>query len=349
MISGVALSTVTWSASTRAQSAGNVVHVDYVASVDCPGANSFIEQLRTRSRRTRVTDGAERAQTLVIRMAQRNRQWVGRLTVRDVDGTEAMRSVAADTCSDVVAGLALIAAVAVDPLAMTTPSPVTEDDAGVATPAGPSPDGARSANANREAATVTTPLMRATPATPTTAPVVGSGGRWEVALGTHVELVSGVSPNVLVSIPVYAEVSHVTEKGFAPSARVRVDRAGSGIVHAGAGDAHFTWTAGSLEACPVAWPLATVRLTACVRAEAGILEATGLNVQPSRDQARPWLALGPVARGRWVFLGPFHLELEGALFAPVIRDRFFLQPSTTVFQAPIVGFSASLGVGASIW
>jgi len=45
-----------------------------------------------------------------------------------------------------------------------------------------------------------------------------------------------------------------------------------------------------------------------------------------------------------VRLGPVALEIEGTAAAPLVRDRYYLAPASTVHQVPDVAF----GVGTSI-
>jgi hypothetical protein len=92
-----------------------------------------------------------------------------------------------------------------------------------------------------------------------------------------------------------------------------------------------------------------LRASPCLRAEAGILEAVGVHVEPSSDALRFWLSLAPVARLRWAALGPLLFEIEGGLVFPITRDRFFVEPVSADFRPPIVGLSAGVGAGVSFW
>jgi hypothetical protein len=47
--------------------------------------------------------------------------------------------------------------------------------------------------------------------------------------------------------------------------------------------------------------------------------------------------------------GPFFVEAAGHVGAVLVQDRFFLEPSTVVFQAPLFTGEAGGGVGFEIW
>jgi hypothetical protein len=87
----------------------------------------------------------------------------------------------------------------------------------------------------------------------------------------------------------------------------------------------------------------------CVRAEGGSLAATGTNVSPALNESRPWFTLGLVARARLTILGSLFLELEGGAFAPLVRDRFYVEPDATVQRAPVVAAAGAAGGGVTFW
>ena len=371
---GVPLAIALFAVSAHA-APSEALRLDYVAASGCPSADAFLDQVRARSPRIRSASGNEPARTLVVRLASRNHRTTGRLTLREVDGSEAERSVVGESCSDVAAGLALIAALAVDPTASSETPASSGTPASSRTPGAPGISGipgtpGTPSDAGADAAPVSESLATAPPATPPadlpqpplTAVKVGASRsndtalpaevdrrHWQLAFGAHGEVASGALPNVLVAVPVFVEVARVSGTLLAPAARVRFERAASGVVASAAGSAEFTWTAGSLDLCPIAWSRAALRLTPCLRTEVGAVEAAGINVQPARSGVRPWWSMGTVARGRWVVYGPLFVELEAAFLVAIVRDRFFLEQGGTVFRPSLVGGSASAGIGVSIW
>lgn len=169
----------------------------------------------------------------------------------------------------------------------------------------------------------------------------GTTARWAFSVGAHGGAVSGIAPNVVLLVPVFAELARSSGSLFAPAVRLRLERTGTGA----SAPAQFTWTAASLDLCPVAVGTGRFDARPCGRLEAGVLDANGVDVRPARSGSRPWVGVGPVARGRFVLVPPLFAELELAADVPLIRDRFFVQPSSTVFRAPAVGWSATAGLG----
>jgi hypothetical protein len=305
---------------------------------------------------------------LLVRIVPRAGRFMGRLVVRELDGSEAERTVVGETCAEVVSALALIAAVAIDPTAAAPKSSSNEPVAAASTNTTPSATSAALAAENPPTKPEQRTESHAPPEQPPTVPdenapkppsneasnraVAASPHTWHVSLGADGEVGTGSSPTLWVSVPAFVELwRRPTGAGiFAPGARIRFERAGSGVVASSTGSAKFTWTKGSLDLCPIAWSFGSVRLQPCARAEAGVVEASGVDVQPGRTNTRPWVTAGSVARGRWTVLDPLFVEVETAALVPIVRDRFFLETNnTTVFQAGVVAWTAAAGAGLSIW
>jgi hypothetical protein len=172
---------------------------------------------------------------------------------------------------------------------------------------------------------------------------------WHGSIGAQATLVTGVSSAALLGGAGFFDLSRTTDEWLSPSLRVRFDRTTRGSIDATPGTAAFTWTAGSLDVCPLAWPHARVRVSPCARVEAGLLQSEGSNITPPRNDSGLWLAADAVARARWAIAGPFVLELEGAIRFPIMRDHFFFEPNRTVFDVPAVAWSGAAGLSVTIW
>ena len=105
----------------------------------------------------------------------------------------------------------------------------------------------------------------------------------------------------------------------------------------GTGTASFTWTFGTLDACPLEWRWRTFALPLCARIEGGELDGTGVHVTPALEAKRGWLAVAAVGRLRWAPIPHFSIELEGGPRAPLIRDHFLFEPSTAYYQPGPIG------------
>ncbi len=311
------------------------VQIDYEARAGCPSADSFVRQLLARAPRARLAVTGERVRVLVARVHPGAGHGLeGLLVVRDPGAAPTERAVRAETCDEVVAALAVIAAVVIDPVTART---------GTVDTAAPSAD---------EASSVDVPVAATTPVPappPTPAPEVPPGlppetRMWTISAGLGGGLVAGAAPTVLLSIPAFVEISRAGHEVVRPSARLRVERTLSSSNSEGGA---FVRTGGATDLCPIALGASSLRAQPCVRAELAALYAKGRGVEPVRSAVRPWFALGAVARVRIDLPSPLFVELEAALIIPVVRDRFYVEPYAVVYRAPTVGGTSAFALGAS--
>ncbi|MEO8797798.1 MAG: hypothetical protein ABI551_07935 [Polyangiaceae bacterium] len=336
-------------------SAAAPVRIDYAAPASCPSQLSFERELTTRAHNVHVTDDA--SERVVVHVEQRGGRFDGTLSLREAGGAAATRSVSGATCAEVVNGLALIAALALD-----GPEP-DDHDAGKSSSIEPKTTASSTTTTQRppasvkpEAPTGTKPTTLATPTTSSSEPSPDATTTthplraFSIALGAHGGVVTGIAPSVTPTIAFFVDLAKTGDAVLSPSLRLRFERAGDSSDPFAQGAAHFTWTEGGIDGCPVVWaPIARLRLAPCLRAEAGIVEASGVDASPARSQTRPWLLLGAVGRGQLRLVGPVFIELEMALYAPLVRDRFYLEPDTTVFRASAIAWGGSAGLGVTIW
>jgi len=166
---------------------------------------------------------------------------------------------------------------------------------------------------------------------------------WHVAAGAGIGLYSGVAPTAAYGVPVFVAANHRHARfriGFARTERV------DAVVATGTTD--FRWTIGRVQACPFAFAIDRFEAAPCAGFEAGILDGRGTQVAMPASDTRPWLAPEAVLR-LGVHLGPAALELEGLVGVPLVRDRFFIAPSTTVHQVPALTTGASASLAIDLW
>jgi hypothetical protein len=333
------------------------VRVEIEAPGACADEGRFVARLRARAPGLTVATDAGRV--VRVRTAARDHRVEGEVTLVE-GGREARRHVTGDSCAEVVDALALIAALALD---HATPPSTNETE--------PSPPAATeratiAGDAGADAAPAATPPPPATPpsevrppvrgAAPpvsgTAAPAHDSSRSWRASIGAHAGLTAGVAPDPILSAPVFLEVARALRGDgarVAPAIRMRFERSGSGAVTVPGGGAHFTWTTGSVELCPLTWSRGQLELRPCARLEAGVLAGAGLAVTPERSEARPWVSGGAVGRARLGIAGPLFLELEGGALFPFTRDRFFVEPDVTIHRAPVAAWAAAGGAGVTFW
>ncbi len=358
---------VTFASPAAAAESTVPVHLDYAAPRSCPDAVAFTAQVKSRAPKVVLVSDPS-ARDLKVRITSRAKGFWGRISISDANG-ESLRSVAGDDCTEIVTALAVIGAFTLDPVGVAqlrTEQAATKDSA----------TASAEGRADKASTTESQPPADAEKKSPPTlalpqpedpiSPSADDGAsqseqdhrlgptstRVEFSFGAQAEVITGVAPGFVGSVPVFAEISvGAPNRIFAPAARVRFERPGSDADATAQGNAHFTWTEGSLDLCPVAlWLRAGWRLRPCVRTEVGVVEGTGLNTQVGHDETRPWATLGAVAMSRWTIIGPLFVEIEASFIVPFVRDRFYLDPqSATVFRASAIGASAAGGAGLSIW
>jgi hypothetical protein len=326
------------------------IQLTYRVTEGCPDEASFLARVRSLTTKAQLAPpgtGAEEGRAFAVDI-DAGHPASGRLSVGDADHPEGTRRVQAETCAEVADALALVVALAIDPRAAPPPSiPPSPADGGF-------PPLAETAVSPPIRSAVTSPSAGANPppaarslAQESIPPATrGTSTRGVLLGGLDAAIDVGVSPVMLFGLSPYVGWEAKSAALFAPSLRLAFHRAQSGTVAVPDGAATFTWTAGRLDACPLARTLTTVRLTACTRIEAGALEVSGGAVVAARTALRVWLAAGALARAEWTLFDPLFLNLEASASVRLTNDRFVFLPNTTVYQVPLVGVGAGTGLGA---
>lgn len=290
----------------------------YRASPECPSGEAFRREFRARTARADLVDDAPDAtRSFAVTLMNEPNRAVGRIEIGERGGVTATREVVGRTCRGVVTALALIAALAVDPMAS----------------AGPTSDVA--------------PRPLEPPPPETRVPVGGeaetSGG---VAVGADGGAVFGLFPKPAPRLSVFADVRARRASLFAPSLRLSASAAATSSTAAPPGSATFHWLAAELDACPLLVRLVpSLRAVPCVVAEAGVLTGEGAGVSAPTVENRRWFALGASARLEWILDGSIFLEARGGFEAPLARDTFVLQAPARVVVHAVPAFVGDVGIG----
>ncbi|HEY2410404.1 MAG TPA: hypothetical protein VGI10_30570 [Polyangiaceae bacterium] len=304
----------------RAQDATPVL-LEYRAHAGCPDEQAFVRELTARTRLARIADAGEAAERVRVRIDEVPGGSHGQLVV-GVGAGASTRDVSAARCEQVVAALALMTALAIDPDALT-------------------------------AVDASAPPAPVTPVTPTAAkeephrqPRVEQPARFHVRAGIAFELDTSLSPNPQPSLRPFLGLERERERGAAFGYALRLSAArGESEIARSDGAGEFTLWRGRLEACPLHAPLsAPLWVSACGAFEAGRLSAVGRDVSSAQSLQRPWYAGGGAARLELRPIGTFGLELAGDVLFPFVRDRFFVQSDSTVRRTSAVVAGGALGV-----
>jgi hypothetical protein len=325
--------------------------VAYAAVVECPGQDVFVSQVLARTARARLAEPGEVGRTFVIAIRMEASEFRGVLTVATPTGETSLREVNAERCDEVVSALALVAALAIDPQAVTTPLP----------PPAPAPPPSSSTPA---------PVLLPEPAPPFIAPplppapvVVAPAPppaplplppppSWHLAVGAQGDVVYGVAPDLVAAPRGYLEIDHA-------GARLGLSVVGwpSRVEDTDLGDATITWVAARVEGCPTSLTGATlIGLWPCAALDAGVLVGTGHGKTDEtnlvgRTSTRSWLAADLLLRLTLEPGDSLQIRLEGGAALPILRPEFVFQQGTVeerIHEVPVVGAFAGLGAGVRL-
>lgn len=346
------------------------LRISYEAHEGCPSAEAFLRELLARTSRARAAAPDEAALEVRVHITRSGGASRGRITLGREERAR-VREVGGSTCAEVVAALALITALRIDPTASLAPqlqaaepsSSEVPDPAGAASAAAGSAAAANPAGAaalaGGDAARPASPPRAALPARPASPAAVAPRSpppppprleerRW--TLGLQASAATGVAPEVLLGGGAFLELR--ADLGVSASLRVAAEMAASGAVDAGPGGARFTRGIGRLDACadllrPARW----LALAPCAGAEAGFLHGSGLvgaTIVEVNEVTVPWASLGLLAR---VTVSPgalVRVDVQGGpQFSLVRRSFVFESPAQLIHEVPAVTWTLHLGAGLS--
>lgn len=318
---------------------GTRFHLAYEAPPGCPARADFLAAIHARTTRPELAASGERAPELSVTIEPAGGRTIGRLDVVEPGGEPQRRTVSSRTCAEVTTALALVAALLLDPDARTS------GDVSPEAPAELSPD-----------ATPIEPAARPRPRPRAERPPRSRPeGRARVELSTGIALgaTGGVGPAIAPRAGVLFDVELAPGESasgvalqLAPSLRAAADVAATSSDLA-SGAQHYLWIGGTLGACPARLALgARVRLAPCAAVQAGAHAGRTTQVANRTSSVDPWVAPLAGLRLEWALSASVSLELQGDVVFPLLRTRFFLAPSTTIFEIPGI---TGVGSAAARW
>ena len=286
----------------RADDEVEAIRVEYSVVAECPSESEFLDRLRTHTRRFRIAGEGEPARTFAIAVDAAGH---AKLTIRDVDGAQSERPLSGASCGEVVDGLALIAALAIDPAA--TIAPVASSASSSAPPPPPPP--------------------KPPPPPLVVRPAPSAGSRWAFSAGARVDMVAGISPRASFGAAVFLGIARLSESVFAPTLRLYAHGALPSSIAVDAASARFSRYGGSLEACPIRIGDAFA-VRPCISIFAGAVRAVGNDIEAARGQNVAWLSSSLSLRfeaplARWL-----RVELEPGLY------HYRFEPATSIYTTP---------------
>jgi hypothetical protein len=307
-----------WCGGARADDA---VRLEYHAPPECPSEPVFVGRVRERSLHERPAVPGELARSFVVTVSLDESGALARVDFVDPDGSAISRSVRGATCDEVVSGIALVTALAIDARATSEPAaPAPAPSA--APPPPPAP-----------------PPPRATPkATPALEqPRFGAG------LGAG--YVSYAGPTGALVLDVFFSAA-LSEHG--PGARLSAFHFRADIVDAER-EAQLRAYGGRLEGCPVTLSLPPFFAEPCLGTGLAALFSSGVtseNLVGDEDVQVFWDVV-LIARGGVTLDDFFLIELQGEFGVPLTTPSFGFDqnPDDPAFRVPVVGGSVRAGLG----
>ena len=307
----------------------------YDASGGCPDETRFRDELSRHGPQSRGAGSAEAARAFDVDVRATRDGSRGALRITGVDGSTSQREVTGKTCDEVVAALALMTALAIDPQATTDDGTDHPERA----PAPPNPGEAAVAPAVPD---VVGPKPRRDPSSlrpeqprwgiglqGQTVAVLGN--QWESGGGAFVDLAIGGGDPFGASLRASASVAAAS-----PSF-------GQGI------GVEIVWLSAGVQACASSRPFGVaLALQLCGGVDAGMLHTRGAGLANDASDTRPWVAPGALGRVQWSLPGGAWVEAGGGASFPPDRHVFYYQRAGGLGEADssrIASLAAALTLG----
>jgi hypothetical protein len=317
------------------------IHLVYGAPAECPSAATFHDEVRSRVNGDWEAAPGELARRITISVTRRDDRYVAAIAFTNPAGQAVSRSVAGEKCEDVVNGIALVTALAIESRVEEALQQSEPEPARTGAPA-PNPTPAPAPKVEPRAA-----ARRASAPSAVVEP-----GRAErpvhVRFGASSVTSTGVGPDAAFGPAFFAAVEL-----SGPRLGLSGAALWSGLVHTGGVPARFQRLSARADGCPAALGGRALSFEPCAFMELGSLHGQGhstARVAGSRGGSSLWAAPGLLMRVL-TRVDPVVLVLELDAGVPLSRQRFGVvtdgqrEPS---FKVPVVVFGGALGAGVRL-
>lgn len=234
--------------------------------------------------------------------------------------TTSTRELHEPTCAHLVRSLAVIIAIAADPL--------------------PEPPSSRPATPPRPPPARRAPVPRRVQPAPALPPL------WQWSAGATVGFQQAAG--TFSGARVHGQLRHLGPSPLAWAMRLSWGFAERSARVAGEGRGWFRLRTARLEAC-ASYPTSWIEPALCPAVDLGTLSARTSGLPQDGTATTRWLALGLVGRSRFPLGAHVALELQLALFAPLRRPEFVLaQPERLVYRAPHLAVETQTGLSVVV-
>jgi hypothetical protein len=310
-------------AQTADERSGLPLRLTVDAPAGCPDSAALLVQVKEYSTRVRDASPGEPAQTIHVEMRPSDGQFLGTLTLRNVDGEEGRREVRDVDCASVAAAMAFVVAVVVDPNVARM--------------------------ANPRAAARTAPPSPVLPLPPGSSPPASHGPPPRFAAGAAIAGIEGLGRGIQISPRVFVdlELPGPLERF---DARASLGRAFTTSAPAPPfGTARITLTDVRFEPCFAAWSSRSFRLGACGVVDIASLNGQGIDTTASANATRRSVELGGGLRPTWIVADRVTIGLLAGATAATARFRFYFSPDATAYELARWSGFVEFGVGVYFW
>lgn len=309
------------------------IRIEYHADSACPSEQDFRKDVTARAAQAAPRYGHD-ARLFVVVMTGAGGQAHGHLQIFDSSGSAFVRDVMGESCNEVASALALVTALAIDPLSFTAPTSSSRapvEAPGVLALANAVPYATARLDYSRRALTVP-PLPRSRMSSVPSARVTRGGPvTWGWSTG-----IQGISMGHVVPKPAFGGglFADLTPDGawiIWPDFRLGAIYATTVNTWEGATGvgARWWWLLARAEACPLrlATADATLTIRTCGGFDAGIITANG-KLKNADNTTGEWVAIGPSLRLAWQPPTRFAFELGTGLNFPLKHWSFTYKDSS---------------------
>jgi hypothetical protein len=310
----------------------DAVRVAYSAPPECPGEEAFLTAVRARIGRAWEAPPDHMARTIAVTVRVEGARSVARIDFTDGEGRPVSRIVSGETCSDAVAGIALVTALAIESrIGEGEPAPASQSE----------PPAVATSQLNPAPAPPTLPAQRK--------PGRSARAPWHVDLGLAGAVAAGVGPS-----PAFGG-RFVAGLGWprGPDVRVGVDyltTAVTTVPEYGGVRVQMYEIGARASACPVVLSLGGARVLPCAGVSAGTMHAetrASIGVRATGGGSSPYVAPFAELRVDVAFHALF-VEASGEVRFFADRPTFALEPpndQSPLYPVPVVAAGGTLGLG----
>jgi hypothetical protein len=327
-----------WSSGLALAAAPVSYSLEYRASENCPNEEAFVRAIQVRAPVASRTETTTAQVVFEAHISAESGLSRGFLLVRLAGGEATRRDVPDASCGEIVASMAVIAALVIEGLSESgrdgpaTPLPSEKVSPPSAPPARTPAASARPVDPKR--APVARPHAEVLPRDASSgarvplpqSPAASVRAGLTAAIGFESASAHELTPALAIGI----EVSARRRDQRSPTARLTGLYARSDIQPTADGTARFRWLAARLALCPFRFGQGSVALRPCIELDAGELRGKGDDTANPQTQSLLWLGGGAAVHGE-VGLGPV-LAIEAQLGGRVLArpGRFVFRPNDTL-------------------